>query len=172
MWKDVKGYEGLYQVSDDGRIRRIYDTKPPKVLKGRMGNQYPTVSLSKGCKKKSFNVHRLVAEAYLYKPEDATEVNHIDGDKWNNKIENLEWVTQEQNIYHAVHVLDKPLFGKRPRKVRAYDKKTGEFAKDYPSISSAARELANDVVIGRVAITSCCAGKKKTAYGYRWEYLD
>ena len=64
MWKDIKGYEGIYQVSDDGRVRRIYDTVPPKILKGKDG-LYPNVTLSVGCHKKSFNIHRLVAETFL-----------------------------------------------------------------------------------------------------------
>lgn len=171
MWKDVKDYEGLYQVSDDGRVRRIYDTKPPRILKGRPG-LYPTVSLSKNCQKKSFNVHRLVAETYLDQPVETTEVNHKDGNKWNNDISNLEWVTQKENMDHAINVLKKRPFGKKPRRVRAYDKKTGEFVKEYPSISEAARELASSTTVGRVGITHCCAGRKKSAYGYTWEYVD
>ena len=171
MWKDVKGYEGLYQVSDDGQVRRIYDTKPPRILKGRPG-LYPTVSLCKNCEKKSFSVHRLVAEAYIDWPIGTTEVNHIDGNKWNNNVSNLEWVTQKENLEHAVKVLGKPVFGKRPRRVKAYDKKTGEFVKEYSSISQAAREFTGNVVVGRVAITSCCIGNKPSAYGYKWEYAD
>lgn len=171
MWKDVKGYEGLYQVSDDGRVRRILMGGRTREVKPRKG-LYPSVSLSNHCVKKSFSIHRLVAENFCERPYGTTEVNHKDGNKWNNDISNLEWVTQKQNQEHAIHILGKPVFGKRPRKVKAYDKKTGEFVKEYPSISQAARELANDIVVGRVGITQCCAGRKKSAYGYTWEYVD
>lgn len=171
MWKDIKGYEGYYQVSDDGRVRRIYDTVPPRILKSRP-SLYPTVSLCVGQKKKSFNVHRLVAETFLERPERTTEVNHKDGNKWNNDLSNLEWVTQKENMNHARFVLDKPLFGKKARPCRSLDKKTGEVVKEYPSISHAAREMTDNLTVGRISITTVCSGKRKSAYGYRWEYIN
>lgn len=171
MWKDVKGYEGLYQVSEDGKVRRIYDTKPPRILKGKPG-LYPTVSLCKNCIKKSYNIHRLVAEAYIDRPVGTEEVNHKDGDKWNNDVSNLEWVTQRENIDHARYVLGKGMFGKKPRAVRCFDKATGEFVKEYPSISHAARDVNAKPSSARINITMVCQGKQNSAYGYKWEYLD
>lgn len=183
MWKDIKGYEGIYQVSDDGRVRRIYDTVPPKILKGKDG-LYPNVTLSVGCHKKSFNIHRLVAETFLEIPEGKNmEVNHKDGDKWNNNVSNLEWVTQKENIAHSREVLkrgfgvtvatrEKPRPGKKPRPVRCLDKETGELIKEYPSVSHAARSFPNNSANARVHITDCCSGKQMTAMGYRWEYIN
>lgn len=171
MWKDIRGYEGIYQINEDGKVRRIFLGGRTKELKWRKG-LYPSVSLSNHCVKKSFSIHRLVAEHFLDPLERNEEVNHKDGNKWNNNVENLEWVTQRENIDHARFVLDKPLFGKRPRRVKAYDKITGEFVREYPSISQAARELSSSVVTGRVAITSCCNKEKPSAYGYTWEYAD
>lgn len=177
MWKDIKGYEGIYQVSEDGKVRRIYDTVPPRILKGRPG-LYPNVSLCVGCKKKSYNIHRLVAETYLDIPEGKNlEVNHKDGNKWNNNLSNLEWVTQKENIAHAREVLRKGLgvkgtIGKKPRPVRCLDKETGELIKEYPSVSQAARSFPNNSDNARVHITDCCLGKQMTAMGYRWEYIN
>ena len=168
MWKDIKGYEGLYQISDDGQVRRFfsYGTKP---VKGSDG-VYLTVSLSKNCIKRSFAIHRLVAEHFLEKPTGATEVNHKDGNKHNNHLDNLEWVTQKENFAHAINVLKKNPYGKAPRKVRCLDKNTGELVCEFESISAAAR------AVGKMSATKpigfCCQGYQGSAYGYKWEYAD
>ena len=87
VWKDINGYEGLYQVSDEGQVRRLLKNGRTKPVKNRE-NLYPTVSLSKDGKRRSYNVHRLVADAFIEKPTGKTEVNHKDGNKWNNHVEN------------------------------------------------------------------------------------
>lgn len=170
MWKDIKDYEGIYQISDDGRVRRIYDTKPPRILKGRPG-LYPTVSLCKNGIAKSFSVHRLVAEHYLDKPVGTTEVNHKDGNKWNNDISNLEWVTQRENAIHAHKVL-RVGFGKKPRPVRCLDKITRQPVKEYPSIADASRDVSDNPYYARIYINNVCLGRQSTACGYRWEYIN
>lgn len=170
MWKDITGYEGLYQVSDKGEIRRFYKGGGTKEVKNRDGLYY-TVSLSMKCEKRTYAVHRLVAEMFIPRPVWCTEVNHKDGNKHNNCVENLEWVTQQENQQHAIDVLGKRPFGKAPRPVKATNKKTGE-VKEYPSISAAAKDFGKPLVQGRVAITSVCIGTRKSAYGYRWEYIN
>lgn len=101
------------------------------------------------------------------------EVNHKDGNTWNNDISNLEWVTQAENIKHAHDVLHKGQRGKAPMPVKCIDIETGETIKKYPSVSDAAREVyGQDSLNGRVYITNACRGKRKTAKGYRWEYID
>ena len=169
MWKDIKGYEGLYQVSDEGKVRRVNKNGTTRELKNRDGLYY-TVSLSKGCEKTSFSVHRLVAEAFLDIPTNHLEVNHKDGNKLNNKVENLEWVTQEQNRIHARKVLGKTPFGKPPRRVKCLDKNTGEIVAEYPSISEAGRAMEKPNARSR--ITMVCNGSQPSAYGYKWEYAD
>lgn len=169
MWKDIKDYEGLYQISDEGKVRRIFKNGNIKELKNR-DDLYHTVSLSKKSVKKSFNVHRLVAEHFLERPEGATEVNHKDGNKYNNNVNNLEWVTQKENLIHAMDTLNKFPFGKQPRKVRCRDIETGEVVQEFYSVSAAAKAIGN--MSARSAITLSCQGYQGSAYGYYWEYVE
>ena len=112
VWKDIEGYEGLYQVSTCGNIKSL--AKPRKNGNGRSYIQkekllkqsftstgYKKVELYKDGKRKSFKVHRLVAIAFIPNPDNKPEVNHIDGNKINNNIDNLEWVTSSENSIHA-----------------------------------------------------------------------
>ena len=99
-WKDIQGYEGLYSVSATGLIKtHIYN----KILKPRIQDGYETVVLYRNKKHKAFRVHRLVAMAFLDNPNSYEQVNHIDGNKRNNNIKNLEWCTAEQNTHHAIN---------------------------------------------------------------------
>ena len=112
VWKDIEGYEGLYQVSTCGNIKSL--AKPRKNGNGRSYTQkekllkqtftstgYKKVELYKDGKRKGFKVHRLVAIAFIPNPDNKPEVNHIDGNKINNNIDNLEWVTSSENSIHA-----------------------------------------------------------------------
>lgn len=110
MWKDVKGYEGLYQVSDDGQVKSVGRYKPnhskmqyvAESIKAQRINPggYFVVDLYKGNKQKTIGVHILVAEAFIDNPNCKETVNHIDGIKTNNHVSNLEWATpKEQNVH-------------------------------------------------------------------------
>mgnify|MGYP001769294390 CR=1 FL=1 len=111
MWKDIKNYEGWYQVSDSGQVRSLdrevkYRDGRKRVFKGtvlkpRFTKGYPTVNLGKNKKMETFQVHRIVANHFLEKPSYAECVNHIDGIKTNNNVSNLEWVTYARNNQHA-----------------------------------------------------------------------
>ena len=116
MWKDIEGYEGLYQVSDKGEVRSLDRTERSKgnsyrqrkgmLLKQRIDKYgYYKVNLYKDSKLKTFVVHRLVAVAFVDNPMDLPVVNHIDGDKTNNHFSNLEWCTVQENTHHATYVL-------------------------------------------------------------------
>lgn len=169
MWKDVVGYEGLYQVSDQGEVRRVLKNST-KLLKPYERTNYLTVCLSNKCERKTHNVHRLVAEAFLEKPKDATEVNHKDGDKHNNKIENLEWVSQKENLIHAMEKLKHYPYGKPPRKVKCINPETNEIIAEFHSLSDAAKAIGKSSA--RSGITLVCQGYQPKAYGFKWEYAD
>lgn len=103
--KDIKGYEGLYAVTEDGRVwsypRGNGMNKHGKFLKQETSGRYPMVSLMKNGNRKQATVHRLIAEAYLANPDSLPQVNHIDGDKANNHVLNLEWCDAHHNMRHA-----------------------------------------------------------------------
>ena len=99
MWKDIQGYEEKYQISNIGRIKNKINNR---LLRPRVGTYgYYKVNLYKNKKVKTIEIHRLVAEAFIENPESKSEVNHIDGNKLNNNITNLEWVTHKENINNA-----------------------------------------------------------------------
>lgn len=115
VWKDVAGYAGVYQVSNLGRVRSVYRTvkysdgrkyvyegKIIKPTKNKNRGNYLYVTLSYNQKRVFKSLHRLVAETFIKNVGDKPEVNHIDGDKGNNKVSNLEWVTSKENSEHAV----------------------------------------------------------------------
>jgi hypothetical protein len=115
VWKDIPGFEGLYQASDSGMIRSlnrviirlVRSTVIHQRLTGRLmfrrplANKYYTVTLAKRGKNYSDYVHRWVAKTFIPNPDGKREVNHKDGKKWNNRVSNLEWVTSAENKQHA-----------------------------------------------------------------------
>jgi hypothetical protein len=106
IWKPVVGYEGVYEVSNTGLVRRVYSkTYPyPRLLKQSTRRGYLSVDLSKNGKSKTYTVHRLVADAFLPNPNKYEQVNHIDENKANNSVENLEWCTCSYNIRHSLNL--------------------------------------------------------------------
>jgi hypothetical protein len=101
-WRDVKGWEGIYQISSHGRLRS-FKTGDWRILSVKHGRGwYLTAHLSRGHRKESVRIHRLVAETFLPNIEGKPEVNHKDSNKQNNHVENLEWVTRAENINHAL----------------------------------------------------------------------
>ena len=103
-WRDVVDYEGLYQVSNFGRVRSFQKDKMKILKSGFSAFGYLRVVLCKDFQKKNRSIHILVAKAFIPNPEGKTQVNHIDGDKKNNHVSNLEWATPAENIHHAFEV--------------------------------------------------------------------
>lgn len=182
IWRDIKNYEGLYQVSNLGNIKRtIFINNYVKKEKEKMlktqkhTNGYETITLTKNGKQKQYLVHRIVAETFLYKENGKTEVNHINGNKKDNRLNNLEWVTKGENLKHAYnHSLRKAqatgLYGSNNKKAIAIimkDKNTNKTIKEFGSLIDAAKYLGKKK---SSLIVNCCKGKVKTAYGYKWEY--
>ena len=121
IWKDIINYDGLYQVSNTGYIKSLdglswngysWFTKKGRILKAQnVGKGYLAVGLSNGNGSKRKYVHRLVAEAFISNSENKPNVNHIDGNKKNNTSDNLEWVTQQENINHSINILGNTQIG-------------------------------------------------------------
>lgn len=116
-WKDVKGYEGTYQISNTGRVKslkkwdvskRKYIDKETILTPTDNGYGYLVVSLRKKTKRKSHYVHRLVAEAFVSNPKGMPYVNHVDYDKRNNNHSNLEWCNQKDNVLHSAERMKHP----------------------------------------------------------------
>ncbi len=158
IWKDIKGYEGLYWVSNLGRIK-----SKQKILKPIKG-EYLKVGLSKEGIQKTVTVHRLVASAFILNPNNYNYVNHIDENKYNNISSNLEWCTNKYNVNYGKR---NEKVSKNQRKYRIIQKdKTGKIIKVCDSIW----DLTHSTSYRKDNISCCCRGKYKYAYGYKWEY--
>lgn len=167
IWKDVVGYEGLYQVSNYGRIKSLYNYKRngTNILTPRYKHGYYQIGLRKNKKRKWLAVHRLVAKAFIPNPENLPCVNHKDENKTNNCVYNLEWCTHSyNNTYHNRH---KKVADKNSIPVLQYST-SGELLKEYKSVSEAARQ--NSMSAGN--ISSCCSNRKGyyTRGGFIWKY--
>lgn len=101
-WKDIEGYKGLYQISNLGKVKRFYKNGKIKILKPRLNHKgYERVSLCKNSNDhKEFCVHRLVGKTFIENPLGKPQINHINGNKLDNTIYNLEWVTPKENCIH------------------------------------------------------------------------
>lgn len=180
IWKDIEGFEGKYKISNLGRV---YSIKNDIILKpGYDGKKYSTVSLYNK-KKYHFKIHRLVAKYFIPNPNNYPQINHIDGNKQNNRIDNLEWCDQSHNIKEAYRLglihfnhNNKGLFQKghnrnATRKIYQYDL-NNNFIKEWSSIKEASlcfKDISNHP---KCNISGVLRGLRKTAFGYIWKYAD
>lgn len=162
VWKDVKGYEGLYKVSNFGNV---YSVKSDKHLKPRNNrNGYLQVLLYINGKGKELKVHRIVAEAFISNPCNKQQVNHIDEDKSNNEVRNLEWVTSKENSNWGTSI-ERSAKNKSKRIKVIYQDDTYEY---WESASVFAREF----FIDRRSVNHVLRGRQKSSHGMRFEYIN
>lgn len=176
IWKDIKGYEDKYQVSNLGRIKSLKDNKGKsreiflKFANNKQG--YPFVNLYKDNKVKLYRVHRLVAEAFIPNPENLPQVNHINGKKTDNRVDNLEWCTQKENIGKAwkFGLCKSNLIGNvnKRKKVAQIDLQNNVI-KIWNSVTEASKTLN----INATSIAKCARGEKhyNIVSGFKWKYL-
>ena len=170
IWKDIEGYEGLYQVSNMGRVRSL--TRNNIILKKTITNRgYERVPLYKNKKSKLFRVHRLVANAFIPNPDNLPQVNHKDENKLNNCVDNLEWCTQEYNQNYgtiSIRKSQKLLNHKNESKIVLQYTLDGTFVKEWKSIKDVQRNLGFD----HANISKGCRGKQAHGYSYIWKYKN
>ena len=165
-YKDLYGYEGLYKISTNGDILKQNGNV---VLTHTSKNGYLIANLTKNKKVKTEYVHRLVALTFIQNELQLKTVNHIDGNKLNNEISNLEWATHSENTKHAFRTglqnnrHPKPNHRKAVRAISVIDGTT----RDFSGVSVAADALG----IASQWVSACLGGRRKTSKGWRWEYL-
>lgn len=187
IWKDIKGYEGLYQISNLGNVKKIknkkYNINKKEVEEKdinkcisigthKLGYKYVKLTDKNGIRKNLF-LHRIIAEEFIENPNNFNIINHKDGDKSNNDINNLEWTTQKDNVNHAwknglCENVRKvcAINGRKKSKKIIQKNKNGEVIKVWNSTMDIERELG----ILHNNITSCCKHYNRTAGGFIWEY--
>ena len=178
IWKDIKEYEGLYQVSNKGKIRSL-----PKMIGNRFRDNsiilkswknksgYLTIALSKNDIKSTKKIHILVANAFLIKHFDFLTVNHKDCNKTNNNVENLEWITLQDNLKHArINNLFKYSRGKdnvNSKSILQFDL-NNNFLNEF----SCAKEIERIYNFNQSNISKCCLNKRKSAYNFIWKFKN
>ena len=191
IWKDIKGFEGMYQVSNLGRVRSVdrFDSIG-RLQKGNIkairdnGKGYKTVNLHKDNKDKKCRVHRLVATAFIENPDNKPEVHHIDSDRSNNKLENLQWVTSKENNNFPEHIESmkknpnwlktrKSAVAKATEKAIVVNSRRTKFTRgdvslEFSSLAEGARQLGLD----RSRCAKVANGKRKHTHGYKVEYVQ
>lgn len=140
IWRPIKGYDDLYEISNFGRVKSLPKIRgrgvsQERILKPHIVNGYVMVTLCKNNKTFNASVHRLIAEAFIPNPDNKPQINHIDGNKSNNNIDNLEWCTPSENMIHAYKMgLKTPescaRFGKRRPRTESEKKLISERTRD------------------------------------------
>ncbi|ASN70283.1 putative HNH homing endonuclease [uncultured Caudovirales phage] len=178
QWKDIDGYEGIYQISDHGRVKN----RNGLIMAARINKGYLMVNLNKHRKCKTYAIHRLVAKHFIKNPLGKREVNHLDENKLNNNVDNLQWATSKENANwgtrniriseyvkrNPITILHRQGYDKRKKAVIQLDPITEEIVSRYEST------IAASIAVGcnNGKISECCNGKRKSTRGYLWRFAS
>lgn len=184
VWKDIPGYEGYYKVSNTGKVmslkrRGVKNNRTLKAAKDKDG--YERVVLCIDGNKRNYQVHRLVALAFIPNPLNLPQVNHINEVKYDNRVDNLEWCDNEYNVNYGNrsmkaslsqtgeknHIYGKPSPNRRP--VMCYTLE-GTFVKEFNSLREVNKWLGISLKSGDVC--NCCKGRLHQSHGYIWRYKE
>lgn len=175
IWKPIAGYEGRYEISNNGKVRSFMTNKghirkTPLILSFKIDRYgYCVIGLSKRGVKKSFQVHRLVAKAFVENPQNLSQINHKNEDKTDNRADNLEWCTILYNNNYGTHakkISDSMRNNPKISRAVLQCNIAGEVIKEYPSTHEAAR--VNGFL--QCGIAACCIGQRNTYKGFYWKY--
>lgn len=174
VWKSIDGFEGLYEVSNRGRVKSsdhyVKNGRGDRIVRGKILTPYKSTHgylfVALGRKAKHCSVHRLVARTFISNPQNLPDVNHKDENKSNNYVENLEWCNHSYNA----------LYGSCQERLRVYknkpvymiEKHTGNILNRFDSIKIAMEKTG----IHKTTISQVCRGLVKTAGGYIWKYAE
>lgn len=163
--KDIKGFEGKYAITEDGQVWSYYKKDFMKPFLQKKGYLY--INLYQEYERKSFAIHRLVAQTYLENPNNLPEVNHKDENKLNNNVNNLEWCNRSYNIHYgtAISRSKEKQQQYHPNQKKVLCIETGQ-------IYHSAMEAKRCTGVDNTSISMVCNGKRQTAGGYHWKYIE
>lgn len=174
IWKDIKGYENLYQVSNLGNVRSLNYHKENRIQNLKTGTStggYLFVILCKNNQTSAVKIHKLVAEAFIPNPDNKPCIDHINTIRTDNNVSNLRWCNNKENMNNpnTINKISKSRIGKR-----VYSKPIVQLTKtnEYICKWDALIDIENELGYRIGNISACCRGERKSAYGYRWVFFD
>lgn len=195
-WKDIKDYEGFYQVSNLGNVKSLKrNTAHERILKPKVDKGgYLCVNLTKNGIVKTYKIHRLVGLTFIPNPKNKYSINHINGNKTDNRVENLEWATYKEQVVHAVKMGLWKWSDERKNGLRDTLKKRGKLVTKHKNVHGKGHEFgcvqviqkdddgnivkiwdsmsdaSRDIGVPVSHIVRVCKGVRKHARGFVWEY--